>query len=146
MCHIRSKKTARGGKGQDGDSCCASFANFVEKSSLCCYETNNLVWKEENEEEYCLEKMYAIYKQTHPPTGVEHCVHCHFVSSVESNLIVAGTSQLRIYKFYTQDEVRVTILLLKLDIMLLCLLLLNESDKSVRHTPPLRTRYWVWKR
>ncbi|XP_044171683.1 cleavage and polyadenylation specificity factor subunit 1-like [Acropora muricata] len=48
--------------------------------------------------------MYAIYKQTHPPTGVEHCVHCHFVSSVESNLIVAGTSQLRIYKFYAQDE------------------------------------------
>ena len=80
--------------------------------------------------------MYAIYKQTHPPTGVEHCVHCHFVSSVESNLIVAGTSQLRIYKFYAQDEVRVTILLLRLDIMLLCLLLLIESDKSVRHTPP----------
>ena len=52
--------------------------------------------------------MYAIYKQMHPPTGVEHCVHCHFFSSVESNLVVAGTSQLRIYKFYTQDEVRVT--------------------------------------
>lgn len=49
--------------------------------------------------------MYAIYKQTHPPTGVEHCVHCHFLSSVESNLVVAGTSQLRIYKFYSQEEV-----------------------------------------
>lgn len=48
--------------------------------------------------------MYAIYKQTHPPTGVEHCVHCHFMSPVESNLVVAGTSQLRIYRFYNHEE------------------------------------------
>ena len=50
--------------------------------------------------------MYAIYKQTHPPTGIEHCVYCQFFSPAENNLVVAGTSQLRIYKFYTQDEVR----------------------------------------
>lgn len=49
--------------------------------------------------------MYAIYKQAHPPTGVEHCVCCQFFSAVENNLVVAGTSQLRIYRFYTQDEV-----------------------------------------
>ena len=49
--------------------------------------------------------MYAIYKQTHPPTGIEHCVYCQFFSPAENNLVVAGTSQLRIYKFYTQDEV-----------------------------------------
>lgn len=49
--------------------------------------------------------MYAIYKQNHPPTGVEHCVYCQFFSAVENNLVVAGTSQLRIYRFYTQDEV-----------------------------------------
>ncbi|XP_022802134.1 cleavage and polyadenylation specificity factor subunit 1-like [Stylophora pistillata] len=48
--------------------------------------------------------MYAIYKQTHPPTGIEHCEYCQFFSSAENNLVVAGTSQLRIYKFYTQDE------------------------------------------
>ncbi|XP_066019502.1 cleavage and polyadenylation specificity factor subunit 1-like [Pocillopora verrucosa] len=48
--------------------------------------------------------MYAIYKQTHPPTGIEHCVYCQFFSPAENNLVVAGTSQLRIYKFYTQDE------------------------------------------
>ena len=52
-----------------------------------------------------LKRMYAIYKQTHPPTGIEHCVYCQFFSPAENNLVVAGTSQLRIYKFYTQDEV-----------------------------------------
>ena len=25
-----------------------------------------------------LQRMYAIYKQTHPLTGIEHCVYCQF--------------------------------------------------------------------
>ena len=25
-----------------------------------------------------LQRMYAIYKQTHPPTGIEHCEYCQF--------------------------------------------------------------------
>lgn len=54
---------------------------------------------------YLKKRMYAIYKQTHPPTGIEHCVYCQFFSSAEKNLVVAGTTQLRIYRFYTQDEV-----------------------------------------
>ena len=52
-----------------------------------------------------LKRMYAIHKQTHPPTGLEHCVYCQIFSSAESNLVAVGTSQLRIYHFYTQDEV-----------------------------------------
>ena len=54
-----------------------------------------------------LKRMYAIYKQTHLPIGIEHCVYCQFFSPAENNRVVAGTSQLRIYKFYTQDEVGV---------------------------------------
>ena len=49
--------------------------------------------------------MYAIYKQTYPPIGIELCVYCQFFSPAENNRVVAGTSQLRIYKFYTQAEV-----------------------------------------
>ena len=52
-----------------------------------------------------LKRIYAIYKQTHPPTRLEHCVYCQIFSSAESNLVAVGTSQLRIYLFYTQDEV-----------------------------------------
>ncbi|XP_066018063.1 cleavage and polyadenylation specificity factor subunit 1-like isoform X2 [Pocillopora verrucosa] len=52
--------------------------------------------------------MYAIYKQTHLPIGIEHCVYCQFFSPAENNRVVAGTSQLRIYKFYTQDEHNLT--------------------------------------
>ena len=33
-------------------------------------------------------------------------MHCQLFLSAENNLVVAGTSQLLIYKFYTQDEVK----------------------------------------
>jgi cleavage and polyadenylation specificity factor subunit 1 len=49
--------------------------------------------------------MYALYKQTHPPSGVEHCIYCNFYSAKECNLVVVGTTQLRIYKLYYQTEV-----------------------------------------
>ena len=51
--------------------------------------------------------MYAIYKQTHPPTGVEHSAFCHFFSPNEANLVVAGTTNLRVYRFYTEQEVSI---------------------------------------
>ena len=37
-----------------------------------------------------LKRMYAIYKQTHPPTGVEHCVYCQIFSLAETILLRWG--------------------------------------------------------
>ncbi|NXN95197.1 CPSF1 factor, partial [Rhinopomastus cyanomelas] len=42
--------------------------------------------------------MYAVYKQAHPPTGLEFAIFCHFFSTSERNLVVAGTSQLQVYR------------------------------------------------
>uniref|UniRef100_A0A8C1SSU8 Cleavage and polyadenylation specificity factor subunit 1 n=1 Tax=Cyprinus carpio TaxID=7962 RepID=A0A8C1SSU8_CYPCA len=42
--------------------------------------------------------MYAVYRQAHPPTAVEFAVYCNFISSQEKNLVVAGTSQLCVYR------------------------------------------------
>uniref|UniRef100_A0A8C3AMN5 Cleavage and polyadenylation specificity factor subunit 1 n=1 Tax=Cyclopterus lumpus TaxID=8103 RepID=A0A8C3AMN5_CYCLU len=42
--------------------------------------------------------MYAVYRQAHTPTAVELSVYCNFISSKEKNLVVAGTSQLYVYR------------------------------------------------
>ncbi|XP_069636319.1 cleavage and polyadenylation specificity factor subunit 1 isoform X2 [Haliaeetus albicilla] len=42
--------------------------------------------------------MYAVYKQAHPPTGLEFSMFCNFFSNAERNLVVAGTSQLYVYR------------------------------------------------
>ena len=41
--------------------------------------------------------MYAIYRELHPPTGVEHCLECHFFNLRQKSLVVAVTSFLRVY-------------------------------------------------
>lgn len=41
--------------------------------------------------------MYAIYRELHPPTGVEHCLECHFFNLRQRSLVVAATSFLRVY-------------------------------------------------
>ena len=48
--------------------------------------------------------LYAIFKQAHPPSGIEHCLVCNFYSTNENNLVVAGTSLVRVYRL-VQDEV-----------------------------------------
>ncbi len=40
---------------------------------------------------------YALYKQSHPPTGIEYCVQAHFTGEHDENLIVAKTSFLQVY-------------------------------------------------
>ena len=49
--------------------------------------------------------MYAVYKQAHPPTGLEFCLYCHFFGAAERNLVVAGTSQLCVYRLNHDAEV-----------------------------------------
>ena len=41
--------------------------------------------------------MYAIYRELHPPTGVEHCLECHFFNGKSKNLAVAAASMLKVY-------------------------------------------------
>lgn len=47
--------------------------------------------------------MYAVYRELHPPTGVEHCLECNFFDENQLSLVVASTSVLRIYNL---SEVR----------------------------------------
>ncbi len=51
-------------------------------------------------------RMYAVYRQAHTPTAVEFSVYCNFISSKEKNLVVAGTSQLFVYRIIHDVEVR----------------------------------------
>uniref|UniRef100_A0A8C3AP15 Cleavage and polyadenylation specificity factor subunit 1 n=1 Tax=Cyclopterus lumpus TaxID=8103 RepID=A0A8C3AP15_CYCLU len=48
--------------------------------------------------------MYAVYRQAHTPTAVELSVYCNFISSKEKNLVVAGTSQLYVYRIIHDVE------------------------------------------
>ncbi|XP_073185980.1 cleavage and polyadenylation specificity factor subunit 1 isoform X2 [Lepidochelys kempii] len=48
--------------------------------------------------------MYAVYRQAHPPTGVEFSMYCNFFSNAERNLVVAGTSQLYVYRLNHDSE------------------------------------------
>uniref|UniRef100_A0A671USL4 Cleavage and polyadenylation specificity factor subunit 1 n=1 Tax=Sparus aurata TaxID=8175 RepID=A0A671USL4_SPAAU len=50
--------------------------------------------------------MYAVYRQAHTPTAVEFSVYCNFISSKEKNLVVAGTSQLFVYRIIHDVEVQ----------------------------------------
>ncbi len=43
-------------------------------------------------------RMYAISRDLHPPTGVEHCLECHFFDLKKTSLLVASTSLLRVYE------------------------------------------------
>jgi cleavage and polyadenylation specificity factor subunit 1 len=42
--------------------------------------------------------MYSICKLTHPATGVEHALTCHFFSRAEKSLIVAGANMIRVFR------------------------------------------------
>ena len=52
--------------------------------------------------------MYGICKQIHPPTGIEHSIYCNFYSLKEKNLVVAGATQLSVYRLNTDIEVGLT--------------------------------------
>ncbi|KAL0962202.1 hypothetical protein UPYG_G00337050 [Umbra pygmaea] len=48
--------------------------------------------------------MYAVYRQAHSPTAIEFSVYCNFISNEEKNLVVAGTSQLYVYRIIHDVE------------------------------------------
>ncbi|KAK3085849.1 hypothetical protein FSP39_009622 [Pinctada imbricata] len=49
--------------------------------------------------------MYAVYKQTHPVTGIEHCVYCNFFNTSERNLVIASVNTLHVYRLNPDLEV-----------------------------------------
>ena len=60
---------------------------------------------------YQVEVMYALYREIHPPTAVEHCVSCHFLrgsSGEEHNLVTAAASYLRVYRLKKVSGPRIT--------------------------------------
>ncbi|XP_014670530.1 PREDICTED: cleavage and polyadenylation specificity factor subunit 1-like isoform X2 [Priapulus caudatus] len=50
--------------------------------------------------------MYAMYKELHPPTGIEHSIHCHFYNMDQYNLVVAGANQLSVYRLILATEAK----------------------------------------
>ncbi|GFN92297.1 cleavage and polyadenylation specificity factor subunit 1-like [Plakobranchus ocellatus] len=48
--------------------------------------------------------MHFMYKQIHPPTGIEHCVYAHFFSWEEKNLILAGVNYLHVYRLSSEQD------------------------------------------
>uniref|UniRef100_A0A8C4Q1K6 Cleavage and polyadenylation specificity factor subunit 1 n=1 Tax=Eptatretus burgeri TaxID=7764 RepID=A0A8C4Q1K6_EPTBU len=49
--------------------------------------------------------MYAIHRQVHPPTGIEHAVYCQFLPNQSQNLVVAGNSQLHVFRLLCDSEI-----------------------------------------
>ncbi|KAG1650025.1 Cleavage and polyadenylation specificity factor subunit 1 [Nymphon striatum] len=48
--------------------------------------------------------MYAFHKQIHVPTGIEHSIYCNFYNSHTKSLVVAGASQLRVFRLIQDVE------------------------------------------
>lgn len=42
--------------------------------------------------------MFAICKQTHPATGIEHSISCNFFNNTEKNLVTAGANVLKVFR------------------------------------------------
>ena len=49
--------------------------------------------------------LYGIYRQLHTPTGLEHCVYCNFFSTTQQNLVVAGSTEITVYRLNSDVEV-----------------------------------------
>jgi len=49
-------------------------------------------------------QVYALYRQVHPVTTIEHCICCNFVDQDQKNLVVAGTNLLQVYRLNSDAE------------------------------------------
>ena len=48
--------------------------------------------------------VFGVYRTNHPATAVDHCCHCYFINCNEPNLIVAGGSFIRIFRYVPMQE------------------------------------------
>lgn len=42
--------------------------------------------------------MFSLCKQTHPATGVEFSISCHFFNNYEENIVTAGANILKVFR------------------------------------------------
>ncbi|XP_029637941.1 cleavage and polyadenylation specificity factor subunit 1 [Octopus sinensis] len=47
--------------------------------------------------------MYGVYRPTHAPTGIEHCIYCNFFNNIEKSLIIAGVNQLHVFRLTPEE-------------------------------------------
>ncbi|XP_020283303.1 cleavage and polyadenylation specificity factor subunit 1 [Pseudomyrmex gracilis] len=49
--------------------------------------------------------MYSINRTTHPATGVEHAITCHFFNRTEKCLVVAGANVIRVFRLIPDVDI-----------------------------------------
>lgn len=42
--------------------------------------------------------MFSICKQSHPATGIEFSISCHFFNNHEENIVTAGANILKVFR------------------------------------------------
>lgn len=42
--------------------------------------------------------MFSVCKQSHPATGIEHSISCHFFNNNEENIVTAGANILKVFR------------------------------------------------
>lgn len=45
-------------------------------------------------------------KQTHPATGIEFSITCHFYNNVEKSLVVGGANILKVYRIRPEQNAK----------------------------------------
>lgn len=52
--------------------------------------------------------MFSVCKQTHPATGIEHSISCHFFNNYEENIVTAGANSLKVFRITPDVEPNTT--------------------------------------
>lgn len=50
--------------------------------------------------------MFSFCKQTHPATGVEHALSCHFFNKAEKSLVTAGSNIIKVFRLIPDIDAR----------------------------------------
>lgn len=48
--------------------------------------------------------MFSVCKQSHPATGIEFSISCHFFNSHEENIVTAGANILKVFRIIPDVE------------------------------------------
>lgn len=52
--------------------------------------------------------MFSVCKQTHPATGIEHSISCHFFNNYDENIVTAGANTLKVFRITPDVEPNTT--------------------------------------
>lgn len=48
--------------------------------------------------------MFSVCKQSHPATGIEFSISCHFFNNHEENIVTAGANILKVFRIIPDVE------------------------------------------